>query len=360
LLVGLTFAKGLALSLNKNFIAVNHIEGHIYSGFLMPEKPEFPFLCLVVSGGHTLLLLVKSFDHIYKLGSTIDDAAGEAFDKVSKLLGLGYPGGPKIQISAINGDENRIKFPVSDLKNSYDFSFSGLKTSVLRYVQSQGGLDKLDDQHIADISASFQKAVIRALLNKLESALKQFEVNSISIVGGVAANNFLKKEANILAVNYGKKIVIPSLEFCGDNAAMIAFRAETLFKLGRRDSLNFKPFPSLDDNSFLNLKLLTEDKDKKKLQKELEIIRNKIDSIDDKLKSLLIQRFDLIEKVVEIKNNLDADYFDSKRESIIYEMLLKELPSDKINTVQNIFERILDESRIYQKEIINKKDFNAR
>lgn len=251
LLVGLTYAKGLALSLNKNFIAVNHIEGHIFSGFLMEEKPDFPFLCLVVSGGHTLLILVKSYNELYKLGSTIDDAAGEAFDKVSKLIGLGYPGGPKIQNLALNGDENRIKFPVSDLKNSYNFSFSGLKTSVLRYVQSQGNLDNLDQQHIADIAASFQKAIVKALIIKLQSALEQFEVNSISIVGGVAANSLLKKEATKLAEVYNKKLVIPSLEFCGDNAAMIAYRAETLFNSGIRHKLNFKPFPSLDENSFL-------------------------------------------------------------------------------------------------------------
>ncbi len=251
LLVGLTYAKGLALSLNKDFIAVNHIEGHIFSGFLMPEKPEFPFLCLVVSGGHTLLMLVKDYDKLYKLGSTIDDAAGEAFDKVSKLLGLGYPGGPKIQNVATKADENRIKFPVSDLKNSFNFSFSGLKTSVLRYLQNQGGIEKIDEQHIAEIAASFQKAVIKALVLKMELALNQFEVNSISVVGGVAANTLLKQEAVKLANLYNKKIVIPSLEFCGDNAAMIAYRAETLYNIGIRHKLNFKPFPSLDENSFL-------------------------------------------------------------------------------------------------------------
>lgn len=256
LLVGLTYAKGLALGLGKKFIAVNHIEGHIFSGFLMNEKPDFPFLCLVVSGGHTLLILVKNFNQLYKLGSTIDDAAGEAFDKVSKLIGLGYPGGPKIQNAAKSGDENRIKFPVSDLKNSYNFSFSGLKTSVLRYVQSQGGTENLDQQHIADIAASFQKAVVKALTNKLEMALRQFNVNSISIVGGVAANSLLKDEATKVAEIYNKKIIIPSLEFCGDNAAMIAYRAETLFNAGIIHQLDYKPFPSLDENSFLSLELL--------------------------------------------------------------------------------------------------------
>lgn len=253
LLVGLTYAKGLSLSLNKKFVAVNHIEGHIFSGFLMKEKPEFPFICLVVSGGHTLLLLVKSFTEIYKLGSTVDDAAGEAFDKVSKLIGLGYPGGPKIQKAAEKGDPNRINFPIAELKEPYNFSFSGLKTAVLRYVQQQGGIQKIDEQHIFDIAASFQSAVVKALIQKLKKAIGNFDVKSVSIVGGVAANSLLKEKAEQLSSKYNLKLVIPSLEFCGDNAAMIAFRAKTLFENGITHDLNYKPYPSLDENSFLSL-----------------------------------------------------------------------------------------------------------
>lgn len=253
LLVGLSYAKGLSLSLNKTFIAVNHIEGHIFSGFLMQDKPDFPYLCLVVSGGHTLLVLVKNYNEIIKLGTTVDDAAGEAFDKVAKLLGLGYPGGPKIQDSAKSGDAEKINFPISDLKNPFNFSFSGLKTAVLRYVQKQGGVEKLNKNHIADISASFQNAVIKALVSRLELALKKFDVNSLSIVGGVAANSLLIQRAFELANSFNKKIVIPSLEFCGDNAAMIAYRAETLYKSGIKHEFNFKPFPSLNENSFLTL-----------------------------------------------------------------------------------------------------------
>lgn len=253
LLVGLTYAKGLSLSLNKKFVAVNHIEGHIFSGFLMKEKPEFPFICLVVSGGHTLLLLVKSFTEIYKLGSTVDDAAGEAFDKVSKLIGLGYPGGPKIQKAAEKGDPNRINFPIAELKEPYNFSFSGLKTAVLRYVQQQGGIQKIDEQHIFDIAASFQSAVVKALIQKLKKAIGNFDVKSVSIVGGVAANSLLKEKAEQLSSKYNLKLVIPSLEICGDNAAMIAFRAKTLFENGITHDLNYKPYPSLDENSFLLL-----------------------------------------------------------------------------------------------------------
>ena len=253
LLVGLTYAKGLAFGSDKPFIGVNHIEGHIFSGFLMPQKPEFPFLSLVVSGGHTLLLLVKSFTEIYKLGSTVDDAAGEAFDKVSKLLGLGYPGGPKIQNAAKLGDLKKIDFPVSDLKQRLNFSFSGLKTAVLRYVQSQGGVTKLTEQDKNDIAACFQSAAVKALTRNVKRALEQFDVKSISVVGGVAANAHLKSEITKLSEKYEKNVVIPDLQFCGDNAAMIAFRGKSLYDSGVRGTLSCKPFPALSENHFLNI-----------------------------------------------------------------------------------------------------------
>lgn len=253
LLVGLTYAKGLAFGSNKPFIGVNHIEGHIFSGFLMPQKPEFPFLSLVVSGGHTLLLLVKSFTEIYKLGSTVDDAAGEAFDKVSKLLGLGYPGGPQIQNAASQGDGNKIDFPVSDLKQKLNFSFSGLKTAVLRYVQSQGGVAKLSEQDKNDIAACFQSAAVKALTRNVKRALELYDVKTISVVGGVAANAFLKSEITKLAEKYKKNVVIPDLQFCGDNAAMIAFRGKSLYESGVRDTLSCKPFPALSENHFLEI-----------------------------------------------------------------------------------------------------------
>lgn len=248
LLVGLTYAKGLSYSLNKPFIGVNHIEGHIFSGFLMEEKPVFPFIALVVSGGHTLLLLVKSFTEIVKLGSTVDDAAGEAFDKVSKMLGLGYPGGPKIQAAATKGDQNKINFPIAQLKDPYNFSFSGIKTSVLRYVQSLNG--NMNEQIINDIAASFQFAVVQALIRKLEKAIQNFNIKSISVVGGVAANKMLRESASELANKYDIKLIIPAFEYCGDNAAMIAFRGESLYAAGIRDTLESKPFPGLSENHF--------------------------------------------------------------------------------------------------------------
>jgi len=252
LLVGLTFSKGFAYSLCKPFVPVNHIEGHLFSGFLMDDKPEFPFLSLVVSGGHTLLLLVKSDTEIIKLGGTIDDAAGEAFDKVSKLIGLGYPGGPLIQKAAENQKTDFVNFPISQCKGEFDYSFSGIKTSVLRFVQKEyGDASKIPTEHLPLIAASFQKSVVKALVEKSERALKKYKVNSISAAGGVAANKLLRDEFSELAKKYKKKLVIPSLEFCGDNAAMIAYRAQKVYEAGFRYEFSFNAYPSLNDYSFI-------------------------------------------------------------------------------------------------------------
>jgi N6-L-threonylcarbamoyladenine synthase len=252
LLVGLTFAKGLAYSLNKPFVAVNHIEGHIFSGFLMDDKPEFPFLVLVVSGGHTLLLLVKSFTEIKKLGTTVDDAAGEAFDKVAKMLGLGYPGGPRIQKYSDEGDKNKIKFPVAQLDNPFNFSFSGLKTAVLRYVKKNyPDGNEIPHQDICDIAASFQEAVIKPLILNAERALNDYKIKSLSLVGGVAANSALRKSFIELSERYNKKAVIPKLEYCGDNAAMIAYRGAKLFEAGEKHNLKYSPFPGLTSENFI-------------------------------------------------------------------------------------------------------------
>ncbi|MEW5842037.1 MAG: tRNA (adenosine(37)-N6)-threonylcarbamoyltransferase complex transferase subunit TsaD [Bacteroidota bacterium] len=252
LLVGLTFAKGLSFSLKKPFVAVNHIEGHIFSGFLMKDKPEFPYLCLVVSGGHTLLLLVKSDTEILKLGSTIDDAAGEAFDKISKLLGLGYPGGPQIQHASLNQRTDFANFPVAQCKNEFDFSFSGLKTSVLRFIQKEyGDASKIPANDLPLIAAAFQYSAVKALIDKTEKALQNFKVNSISLVGGVAANQMLRDEFLKLSNRYKKKLVIPSLEYCGDNGAMIAYRGLKLHQAGIKYEYGFNAYPSLSDYSFI-------------------------------------------------------------------------------------------------------------
>ncbi|MGE5363185.1 MAG: tRNA (adenosine(37)-N6)-threonylcarbamoyltransferase complex transferase subunit TsaD [Bacteroidota bacterium] len=251
LLVGFQFGKSLAYSLNKPFVPVNHIEGHIYSGFLMEDKPEFPVLVLVVSGGHTLLLLVKSDTEILKLGSTIDDAAGEAFDKVAKMLGLGYPGGPKIQKAAALGDPAKIKFPIASLKSPYDYSFSGLKTAVLRYIQQTYGMNNpVPEADVPDIAASFQHTVIRTLIKNVEKALKAYDVRTLSLVGGVAANKDLRNALEETAKKYRKKIVVPDFVYCGDNAAMIAYRGMKVYEAGKRFSYNENAFPNLDENTF--------------------------------------------------------------------------------------------------------------
>jgi N6-L-threonylcarbamoyladenine synthase len=250
LLVGLSFAKAFAFSIGKTFIPVNHIEGHIFSGFLMEEKPEYPFLCLVVSGGHTLLLIVESEMKIKLLGTTIDDAAGEAFDKVSKLIGLGYPGGPKIQQFAERGNADAIKFPVAQLKSNYDFSFSGLKTSVIRFVDKNYKDRIIPEKDLPDISASFQKAVISALTRNVISAINNYEVKTISVVGGVSANSYLRNSIQEIGSKRKIKTVFPSLEYCGDNAAMIANRGEMLYRNGKSFGLDYNAFPSLDLSIF--------------------------------------------------------------------------------------------------------------
>ncbi|MBK8946021.1 MAG: tRNA (adenosine(37)-N6)-threonylcarbamoyltransferase complex transferase subunit TsaD [Ignavibacteriae bacterium] len=252
LLVGLTFGKSLALSMDKPFIPVNHIEGHIFSGFLMNEKPEFPFLCIVVSGGHTLLLLVKSEFEIIKLGTTIDDAIGESFDKVSKMLNLGYPGGPIIQKFAETGDENFIDYPIAKTKNKFDFSFSGLKTSVLRSIEKIDKSKNISETEKMNISASFQKAAVKSISSKVILAMNEFEIKSISLVGGVAANQKLRNEIILIGKKFSKKVVIPNLEYCGDNAAMIALRGFQYFSGGYKYPLSSNAFPNLTKDYFDN------------------------------------------------------------------------------------------------------------
>ncbi|MBZ0179009.1 MAG: tRNA (adenosine(37)-N6)-threonylcarbamoyltransferase complex transferase subunit TsaD [Melioribacteraceae bacterium] len=251
LLVGLTFGKSFAYSINKPFFPVNHIEGHIFSGFLMDEKPEYPFLCLVVSGGHTLLLNVESPVRIFQLGSTIDDAAGEAFDKVSKLIGLGYPGGPNIEKQSKLG-KDFIDFPIAKLNSKYDFSYSGLKTAVLRYYQDfTSHPENYKEVSINDIASSFQKAAVNALIEKLLLAISEKDFNSISVVGGVAANSLLQSKLKEIGDKKKIKIVIPALEYCGDNAAMIGLRAYQLFSEGLVYDYETNAFPSLHNNTFI-------------------------------------------------------------------------------------------------------------
>jgi N6-L-threonylcarbamoyladenine synthase len=252
LLIGLTYGKALAYGIGKPFIPVDHVEGHLFSGFLMEEKPEYPFLSLTVSGGHTLLLLVSGPIEIKKLGTTIDDAVGEAFDKVSKMLGFGYPGGPKIQEAASNHSGEFIPFPISNTKGEYDFSFSGIKTAVLRYIQKNfDDVEKLSDSNKNMISASFQYYAIKALIQRVEKAIKDYSVNSLSLSGGVAANKLLREEFSLIAKKNNKKLIIPDIQLCGDNAAMIAYRGEMLFKEGLSFSSELNAYPSLTFNKLI-------------------------------------------------------------------------------------------------------------
>ncbi|MFH2047664.1 MAG: tRNA (adenosine(37)-N6)-threonylcarbamoyltransferase complex transferase subunit TsaD [Pseudomonadota bacterium] len=220
LLVGFSFAKSYAFALNIPWTGVNHLKGHINSVFLEPDPPPFPFISLLASGGHTGIYIVNSHTDIELLGQTRDDAAGEAFDKVAKMLGLGYPGGSIIGELAQKGDASKINFPRAYLdKSAFDFSFSGVKTSVNRFIKIN--LCRYT-QMIPDIAAGFQEAVVEVLSYKLLNAAILKKCEHVSIVGGVAANKRLREKVEHDAISLGIKVHIPSVDLCGDNAAMIA------------------------------------------------------------------------------------------------------------------------------------------
>jgi N6-L-threonylcarbamoyladenine synthase len=220
LLVGLSFAKALAYASGKPLIPVNHLEGHICSAFLEAPNLACPFVCLVVSGGHTDLYYCEAPGAYRLLGQTRDDAAGEAFDKVSKLLGLGYPGGPVIDRLAGEGDPQAIRFPRAYLeKDSLDFSFSGIKTAVLHHVRKQASTP------IADLAASFQQAVVDVLVAKILAAARRCDASRVVVTGGVAANSQLRREMRTACAEAGVQLVIPHPRLCTDNGAMIAAAA---------------------------------------------------------------------------------------------------------------------------------------
>lgn len=221
LVVGTNFAKGLALRYNLPIVAVNHIEGHIYSAFIENEDIQFPFLALIVSGGHTSLFHVESFDRYTVVGSTRDDAAGEAFDKIAKLLGLGYPGGIHIDRLAKEGSARAIAFPRSMLRDdNFDFSFSGLKTAVRTYLQKTLQHTPTEKE-LRDICASAQEAIADVLVQKTLRAAVQFGASDIVVAGGVAANSRLRALLQDEAQKQGRRVFIPAMTYCTDNAAMI-------------------------------------------------------------------------------------------------------------------------------------------
>jgi len=221
LLIGENFAQGLALALNKPLIPVNHLEGHLMAPFLCGDQLDFPFLTLLVSGGHSLIIDVKDLNNYEILGQSRDDAVGEAFDKVAKLIGLGYPGGPEIERVAKHGDFKKFQFPQPMLNSQdYDFSFSGLKTAVLYAVQD---LDQITEKVQSDIAASFQHAATEVLIKKISKALIDTGRKGIVLAGGVAANNSLREKIATLQEALNIKVLYPPIAHCTDNAAMIAY-----------------------------------------------------------------------------------------------------------------------------------------
>jgi len=236
LIVGFAFAKSFAYTLGIPWIGVNHLEGHINSVFLESNPPTFPFVSLLVSGGHTSVYYVKHHADIKVMGQTRDDAAGEAFDKVSKAIGFGYPGGIIIDRLAKKGDPSKIIFPRAYLdKSGFDFSFSGIKTSVNRYIRTHN--IEYKDQ-IADIVAGFQESVVDVLSYKVLNAAMKMDCDQISIVGGVAANSRLRERAKQDAESKGIKVYIPSVDLCGDNAAMIAATGYHYLKNGKSSDIS--------------------------------------------------------------------------------------------------------------------------
>lgn len=229
LVVGTNFAKGLALRNNLPIIPINHIEGHIYSSYLENSDYDFPSVALVVSGGHTALFYVKSYSEYEIIGLTRDDAAGEAFDKVSKLMGLGYPGGPLIDKLAKEGNPNFVEFPRSMINSGdFDFSFSGLKTSFRYFIQKnfEGEIDLKSKQ---DLAASVQSAIVDVLVAKTIKAAKKYKVKTIAVSGGVSANSELRLKMNESGNKIKIKVAFPSIRLSMDNAAMIGFLAEKKF-----------------------------------------------------------------------------------------------------------------------------------
>ena len=252
LLVGLSFAKAFALGRDIPLIGVNHLEGHVYSVFIEEPHPPFPYLCLTVSGGHTQLTLVRAGFVHEELGRTRDDAAGEAYDKVAKLLGLGYPGGPPVDRLAAEGDPTFRTFPSPRLPDangrpSFAFSFSGIKTNVLYFLRDldETERNRMLDEHLADICASFQQTIVDALVGAIRDAVRETGVKAVAIVGGVSANRGLRAAAEAAGQADGFAVFVPQLAHCMDNAAMIAVTAAFKLTAGHTSPLSLTVAPSL-------------------------------------------------------------------------------------------------------------------
>ncbi|MCL4458726.1 MAG: tRNA (adenosine(37)-N6)-threonylcarbamoyltransferase complex transferase subunit TsaD [Chloroflexi bacterium] len=260
LLVGVNLAKALAFAYHLPLIGVNHLEGHLYANWLTESEPSFPLLCLIVSGGHSDLILMTDHGKYQRLGRTLDDAAGEAFDKVARILGLGYPGGPAIQAAAKSGDATAYRFPRAWLGQSYNFSFSGLKTAVLRLMEARaveqqgsgggispqtgrvGGKRSLAELSIADLAASFQEAIVDVLVEKTRRAAVEHRVRQVALGGGVASNVRLRQR---MRERIEVAVIYPPPLLCTDNAAMIASCGYFRWRMGRVDGLDLDVIPNL-------------------------------------------------------------------------------------------------------------------
>jgi len=242
LLVGVSFAKAMAQGLEIPIITVDHLEAHLAAHFIDEPKPEFPFLCLLVSGGHTIIVKMENETDFQVIGKTTDDAAGEAFDKAAKILGLPYPGGPMIDKSAEGGNVHAYQFPEPDMPG-FDFSFSGLKTSFLYFIRDHIKADPdFVSKNIADICASYQHRIVSYLLSQLQKASLETGITNIGISGGVAANSYLRKMLGLKQEQEGFKVYIPKFEYCTDNAGMVAMAASFKYEAGTFAGLDTSPY----------------------------------------------------------------------------------------------------------------------
>ena len=249
LLVGVNFAKALAYSLELPLIAVSHVSGHISANYISHKELTPPFACLMVSGGHTCILDVTSYTNFKVVGSTIDDSVGEGFDKVARVLGLPYPGGPVVDKLAKQGSANIVFTHKNSLKNQYNFSFSGIKTAVINYVHNKQ--QKGEAININDVCASYQTAVVTELITKLVRYAEENKIKKLAVAGGVSANSYLKSELEKLAIEKGIELYMPELKLCTDNAAMIASSAYFLIKEGKGlADLGLSGRPTIDLREF--------------------------------------------------------------------------------------------------------------